>query len=90
MNIYITILLLLLLFLILYRICKPLLNKETFIDTGPRHVKLNDFGGVDYVDRMPPVWRGEGPCSVVTCPAVFADDTVCWKCQWRIAEPQNE
>ena len=78
MNIFL-ILLCLLLILMLFKLVMP----ETFIDTGPRHVKLNQMDGVDYVDRMPPLWRGEGPCAVYPCPAVFEGDTVCWKCDWR-------
>ena len=82
------ILLILLLLIILWFIQSR--DRETFVDTGPRHAKLNQFDGVDYVDRMPPLWRGEGPCFVYPCPSTFEKDVVCWKCLWRADEPQNE
>ena len=88
MNCYISILIIILLLLGLIRIISQ--KQETFIDTGARHVKLNQSDGVEYVDRMPPAWRGEGPCSVYPCPSIFENDAVCWKCHWREAEPQNE
>jgi hypothetical protein len=65
-------------------------SDEHFVDTGMRHVKLNDWGGIEYVDRRPPYWRGDRSCFRYPCPAVFADDTVCWKCDWLYSSPQNE
>lgn len=32
------------------------------------HAKLNNYGGVDYVDKYPPFWRGEYSCQHVPCP----------------------
>lgn len=55
-----------------------------------RHVKLNDWGGVDYVDQMPPYWRNEHGCYQFPCPSVFDENVVCWKCMWRYSQPNNE
>ena len=79
-----------LILLLLFVLYKVQLNKEGFIDTGPRHAKLNHFDGIEYVDRMSPLWRGEWPCTVYPCPAIFEDDVVCWKCHGIESEPQNE
>lgn len=54
-----------------------------------RHAKLNDFGGVDYVDDKPPWARGEGSCVPRVCPAVYEKDVICWQCSSYIEEPQN-
>lgn len=71
-------------------------NIETFHTMRPKdpmrprtHVKLNDFGGVDYVSDIPPCGRGDRSCAPIVCPAVFKDDLVCWKCLNVISEPQN-
>ena len=55
----------------------------------PKHAKLNDFNGVDYVDDKPPCSRGEYGCRPVSCPSVFNENTICWKCTDIINEPQN-
>jgi len=66
-------------------------RKEGFITgTELRHAKLNDLGGVDYVDRMPPPWRGENGCFRYPCPATFDKDIVCWYCPWIYSVPQLE
>lgn len=88
MNIYVRIILVLLLLYILYVVQKGKL--ETFIDTGPRNVKFDRFGYIDYVDRMPPSWRGERSCLEFPCPRSFDKNTICWKCLSIQDEPQND
>ena len=46
-----------------------------------KHVKLNDWGGIEYVDGMPPCARGEHSCTPVVCPSVFEKGVMCWVCQ---------
>ena len=53
-----------------------------------QHAKLNFMNGVDYVDRKPPSERGEHRCHTETCPSVFKDGIVCWKCDNRIVDHQ--
>jgi len=62
-----------------------LLNK---MGISTRHAKLNDCGGVDYVDKMPPYWRNEHGCYRYPCPSVFDENVVCWKCHWSFGKPQ--
>ncbi|QKF94333.1 hypothetical protein QKU48_gp0875 [Fadolivirus algeromassiliense] len=64
---------------------------EGFItNTQFRHAKLNELGGVDYVDTMPPPWRGENGCFRHPCPSTFDQDIACWICPWVYSMPQNE
>lgn len=66
-------------------------TQEGFItSTEFRHAKLNDFGGVDYVDRMPPPWRGENGCFRYPCPETFDKNIACWYCPWIYYDAQNE
>ncbi len=55
-----------------------------------RHAKLNSHNGVEYVDDKPPCARGEYGCRPVSCPAVFEDKVICWKCEDIIAQPEYE
>ena len=53
-----------------------------------RHARLNEYGGVVYVDKRPPSARGEYSCYPQTCPSVFQKDIVCWKCSDIAYYPQ--
>ena len=77
----IIIIVVLLLALILYKRVEGFNSSLDF-----RHAVLNDFGGVEYVERYPPSWK---TCSRYPCPEVFDQNIACWKCGRGLAEPQN-
>jgi hypothetical protein len=54
------------------------------------HVFHNNWNAIDYVSELPPCKFRMNSCSPVTCPAVYRDDVVCWKCWDITSEPQNE
>ena len=77
-------------FLVLLLVLKSF-NVETYVNESNdyRHAKLNDFGGVDYVDNLSPYFRGE-KCFEYPCPETFKRNIACWKCPWTYSLPQIE
>lgn len=90
-NYYILTIVIILILILIICEYKENINYEKFDPMRPvMHVKLNDWNAIEYISDIPPCGRGEFSCAPITCPAVFKEDNVCWKCWDAIYEPQND